>query len=460
MDDAKAKLYQRIVHQANNHFVLSRMKLHGFWPAGQGLPEDPPDEAAERAAVEKELQELRQQHSIVKDPEKALAQERKRRWEESKKRRAERKAQRAAEAKAARELHEELRQKTVIHAGPQVSAGLQDTFSNEAELTRRGLPLLSRGEELAQAMGITIAKLRWLTYHRQGAAVVHYHRYSIAKKTGGARAISAPKRALADAQQWILAHILSKLAVEPQAHGFVPGRSIVSNAVEHVGKKVVINLDLRDFFPTFTFPRVKGLFRALGYSEHLATVLGLLTTEPPRVATEHAGKVYHVALGQRVLPQGACTSPAITNAACLRLDRRLAGLARRQGFQFTRYADDLTLSGDEPAAVGKLLASVRSILLAEGFVLHPRKTRVMRRASRQEVTGVTVNQRPTISRREVRELRAILHNGARHGLESQNREHRANFAAHLRGRVAFISMVDPERGKQLQQALARALARG
>lgn len=459
MDDEKAKLYQRIVHQGNDHFILSRMKLHGFWPASEGLPNDPPAETAERAAVEKELAELRQKHSIVKDPEKALAAERKRRWEESKKRRAERKAQRAAEAKARRELDVELRKRTLVHAGPRVSAGLQDTMSQEAELTRRGLPVLSRGEELAAAMGISIAKLRWLTYHRQGAAVVHYHRYAIAKKTGGVRAISAPKKALATAQQWILANILAKLSPEPTAHGFIPGRSIVTNASQHVGKQVVINLDLRDFFPTLTFPRVKGLFRALGYSEHLATVLALLTTEPPRVETEHAGKVYHVALGERVLPQGACTSPAITNAACLRLDRRLAGLAKKHQFTFTRYADDLTFSGDDPAAVGKLLKSVRSILAAEGFVLHPKKTRVMRRASRQEVTGVTVNERPTIDRRQIRELRAILHNAARFGLESQNREKRTNFAAHLRGRVAFVSMVDPERGAKLQTALVRALER-
>src|SRR5207247_6023375 len=126
-------------------------------------------------------------------------------------------------------------------------------------------------------------------------------------------------------------------------------------------------------------------------SEHVATVLGLLCTEPPRVAAEVDGKVYHVALGERVLPQGACTSPAITNALCRRLDRRLAGLAKRHGFTYTRYADDLTFSGDNGRAVGRLLRSVRSILEAEGFTEDPRKTKGMRRAGRQEVTGVSGN---------------------------------------------------------------------
>src|SRR5262249_60349452 len=116
------------------------------------------------------------------------------------------------------------------------------------------------------------------------------------------------------------------------------------------------------------------------------------------------------------------------------LVRRLAGLAARHGFADTRYADDLTFSGDNGRAVGRLLRSVRSILQAEGFTEHPRKTRVMRKANRQEVTGVTVNARPKVSRKEVRLLRAMLHNAARDGLEAQNRDGRPNFAAYLRGR--------------------------
>ena len=264
---------------------------------------------------------------------------------------------------------------TIVYAGPGVSAGLQDTQSDVEALTRRGLPVLHTARDLAEQIGIELKVLRWLTYHRRGAAVVHYHRYEISKKTGGVRCISAPKPALAGAQRWVLDQILRRLEPEPQAHGFVTGRSIVTNAATHSGKAVVCNLDLRDFFPSITFRRVKGLFRALGYSEHLATLLALLTTEPPRVPAELDGKTYHVALGSRVLPQGACTSPAITNALCRRLDRRLNGLARRHGFDYTRYADDLTFSGDAPRVVGRLLRSIRAIVAAEGLTEHPRKTR-------------------------------------------------------------------------------------
>src|SRR5438105_9582872 len=155
------------------------------------------------------------------------------------------------------------------------------------------------------------------------------------------------------------------------------------------------------------------------------------------------GKVFQVALSQRRLPHGACTSPAITNAICRRLDRRLLGLAWRHQAKYTRYADDLTFSFDAHASVGPLLKSVRSVLRAEGFEEHPEKTRVMRSGRRQEVTGVAVNKKLSVPRDEWRTLRAILNNAAKKGLQSQNRENVPDFRAHLRGRIAWIHSVDP-----------------
>src|SRR5262245_54014562 len=456
-EDEKAKLYKEIVQNADERTILERMRLHGFWPADRGLPADPPQETQERTQIEGELFRLRREHSVVRDPEKALAQERRRRWEESKQRRAAAKLQRQQEATRRREAWAKHRAANLVNTGAGVSAGFQKTTSDAGLLKQRNLPVLHTGRDVAAAMGITLPSLRWLTYHRKSATLVHYHRYSIAKKTGGVRYISAPKAALAQAQRWVFVHILSRLEVEEPAHGFVPCCSIVTNAAPHAGRQVVINLDLKDFFPSITFRRVKGLFEKLGYSEHVATVFALLCTEPPRVATELDGKVFHVALGQRVLPQGACTSPAITNALCRRLDRRLSGLAHKHGYAYTRYADDLTFSGDNTKAVGRLLRSVRSVLTEEGYAEHPRKTRVLRRSRRQEVTGVTVNVRPTIAKKEIRLLRAILHNVARHGLASQNRDNHPDFAAHLRGRVEFACMVDPRRGAPLREALKQAL---
>lgn len=459
-DDEKAKLYKHLVRDASDWQVLERMRVNGFWPWHKGIPEDPPAEAKERAKIEQELHTLRTQSSKSIDPDKALAEERKRRWEASKQRRRESKAKRAAELKKRRDAYTAFRKAHVVHLGEGVSAGLQDVTSDTAALSKRHLPVLARSQDVAMVLGLTLPQLRWLTYHRRGATVVHYHRYDIAKKSGGRRHISAPKPRLAAAQRWVFLNVLNKLAVDARAHGFVRHRSIITNATPHVGRKVVINLDLKDFFPSVTFRRVKGLFKKFGYSEHVATVLSLLCTEPPRVATELDGRTYHVALGARVLPQGACTSPAITNLLCDRLDKRLAGLAKKHGFTYTRYADDLTLSGDNPAASGRILRSARAILTAEGFVENPAKTRVMRASQRQEVTGVTVNHRVTVPRDEYRLLRATLHNAAKHGLASQNRDGVPNFAAHLRGRVEFACMVDPERATTLRAALTAALAKG
>src|SRR4029077_457180 len=141
--------------------------------------------------------------------------------------------------------------------------------------------------------------------------------------------------------------------------------SILSNAAAHANPKLVVKMDIKDFFPTITLPRVKGVFRKAGYREQVATLLALLCTESPREIVTHEGQTYYVALGPRCLPQGAPTSPALTNTLCLRLDRRLARLAGKLGFRYTRHGDDLTFSlpanhAGEPG-IGTLLGLVRRI---------------------------------------------------------------------------------------------------
>ena len=167
---------------------------------------------------------------------------------------------------------------------------------------------------------------------------------------GRLRELAAPAEQLAAAQECILTNILEKVPTHDAAHGFVPGRSTVSNAMPHVGRAIIVNADLSDFFPSITFPRVLGLFRWLGYSPAAATILALLCTESPRKTVSYAGTLYHVATGPRALPQGACTSPALSNLIARGLDARLAGIGHKLGWTYTRYADDLTLSADVPAS--------------------------------------------------------------------------------------------------------------
>jgi len=265
-----------------------------------------------------------------------------------------------------------------------------------------------------------------------------------------------PHHALAATQQWILMHILEKIPTHDAAHGFVLGRGTMTNATPHVGRATVINLDLKDFFPSITFPRVKGIFQELGYSPAVATILALLCTECPRRKVEYNGKTLHVATGLRGLPQGACTSPALSNLLARRLDSRLNGIARKLGFTYTRYADDITFSGTKEAGAktGYLLARVRHIVADEKLTVNEDKTRVQRPNARQSVTGIVVNQRPNVPRRLRRRLRAILHHARKEGLANQNRQNHKNFTGWLAGMIAYTRMVTPDTGKRLGDAFA------
>ena len=454
-DDEKGRLYRQLL-MSDPWLVIERMRALGFWPADQPMPDEPPEAHAERERLIDELERLRNRGLKVSDPEEALKKERVRRWQESKKRRAVAKAVRETARAERRAAWLAVKAGTVVFTGDGVSGGLAERESDTARLTGQGLPVVHTPEELAAAIGIELKALRWLTFHRGTTTVVHYHRYAVPKKTGGQRHISAPKPALDRAQHWVLANILARALPTEHAHGFVPGRSTVTNAAPHVGRPVVLNVDLADFFPTVGFHRVKGLFRRLGYSGSVATLLALLATEPPRVPAALDGKLYHVAVADRMLPQGACTSPAITNLICRRLDRRLAGIAAGFGMTYTRYADDLTFSGPDAGQLGKLLGAVRTVVRKEGFRENPAKTRIMRRGRAQVVTGATVNDKLGLSRRERRRLRAILHNAAVKGLESQNRDAHPRFLDHLQGRVAYLLMFHPDQAERWRAALARA----
>ncbi|WP_428264391.1 reverse transcriptase family protein [Haliangium sp.] len=337
----------------------------------------------------------------------------------------------------------------------------------EPENRRRDseLPDIADATALADALTVPIPRLRWLAYHREVDTGTHYHRWTVPKRDGGARLISAPKPELKRVQTWIARNISEHLPVHGAAHGFLAGRSTVTNAAVHSGADVVVKLDIRDFYPSITLPRVKGVFRKAGYGEQVATVLALLCTESPREEIVVRGRPHYVAVGPRSLPQGAPTSPSITNALSLRLDSRLAGLARAHGVRYTRYADDLTFSWHDgrDAAVGKLIDAVRRIVADEGFAVHEKKTRVMRAGRRQKVTGLVINRSgprqgaasggpavppARVPRRLVRQLRAAIHN------REQGRPGQGESLAVLRGWAAYVHMTDPKKGQALLRRLA------
>lgn len=343
----------------------------------------------------------------------------------------------------------------ILFVGKGVSARMNDRASDAERLAAAGLPVLHAPADLANALGLTIPRLRWLCFHAEAATRIHYVQFETPKKSGGTRTLSAPHKTLAAAQEWVLANILAKLPTEEPAHGFVPGRSTQTNALPHAGKDLVVNLDLEGFFPSIGFARVRHVFLRLGYSGAVATLLALLGTECPRRKVAYAGTPYYVATGPRGLPQGACTSPALSNQVARRLDRRLAGLATKLGLTYTRYADDLTFSAGPGFRdkVGWLIARVRHIAQDEGFAVNPKKTRVKRPESRQTVTGLVVNAAPAVPRDVVRRIRAILHRAKAEGLEAQNRDRRPNFRGWVKGMIAYIAMARPDVGARLRAAL-------
>ncbi|MEQ1564683.1 MAG: reverse transcriptase family protein [Myxococcota bacterium] len=438
----RKELYERIVSTSKDEVVLEEMIRLGFWPAADATaPSDPADEIRKIGELERKLQQLAGDAVRMRDPAAVKAELLKRRLAASREKRAATKQRREDERHDRAEAWAQRKRREIVYLG----AGVSTALGKREGSVRPGLPELHDAAAIARAIGISVGELRFLTFHRKVSATTHWRRFKIPKKTGGQRLISAPMPRLKTAQRWVLEHVLEKLPVHEAAHGFVAGRSIVTNASAHVGQEVVVNLDLRDFFPTLTWLRVRGLFASLGFSPEASTIFALLCTEPEVDECEIDGRRWFVHRGERKLPQGSPCSPAITNAICVRLDQRLSGLARKLGLRYTRYADDLTFSG--PAAMVKtVLGAARAIVEAEGFVVHPDKTRVMRKGERQEVTGLVVNRRLGVSRHHVRRWRAALFHARKDGPAGATFGRSPDVFASLHGFAAFVAMVEPDKG--------------
>jgi RNA-directed DNA polymerase len=315
---------------------------------------------------------------------------------------------------------------------------VMDLATDGAQLQRYGLPLWNTEEDVAAALSLSVGKLRHMSQHRQRETVPHYITFAIPKRSGGERLIHAPKRRLKTVLRALDRLLVSKLPKSEHAHGFVKCRSVASNAAPHVGKAVVLHFDIKDCFPTIHYGRVRGLLIALGYSYPVAAALAVLMTEAPRQPVAAEGKLYYVPTGPRVCVQGAPTSPGLCNAILLRLDHRLSGLARKHGFAYTRYADDLTFSGNDTTKIARFMKLVPIIVATEGFAVNEEKTRILRAGRRQAVTGVVVNKTMGLSRHERRKLRAALHRQATAAAATADigQERR------LQGKLAYLFMLN------------------
>ena len=301
--------------------------------------------------------------------------------------------------------------------------------SSFKKLKKNNLPYIFNVNHLANLCGISQAQLHLFISNKRRA----YSTFKLPKNKGGFRTIDAPSKKMKLVQRWILNEILYNLNVGEFAHGFVRGKSIVTNATVHVDQDLVLGIDLKDFFPSITLNRIMGLFRNIGYNEEICHALGELCTFNWR------------------LPQGAPTSPMISNLIAWNIDKKLSKFCSERSLNYSRYADDITISG------GRHLPKYKTLIFRkiekEGFSINMDKVRLHDRGSSQRVTGLVVNDKVNLERKKKKKLRAIIHNIVKNGFETENRENNPFFKEQIFGHLAFAKMVEPDFANSLLDQL-------
>lgn len=269
----------------------------------------------------------------------------------------------------------------------------------------------------------------------------HYHCFEIKKKSGKKRTIAAPDDAIKDIQYRIKNYLEAQFVPHESAHGFIAKKGIHSNASAHVGQPFVLNVDIKDFFPSIDFHRIKKT----------------LTSRPYKLSDFSANTIAHFACYKGRLPQGGVLSPIISNIVCKKLDKRLSNWCSRKGFIYTRYVDDITISGKKNPLninsfvrklmnINSFMRKLKQTLKSYGFELQPKKTRLQSQEQRQSVTGLVVNEKVNVPQNSFRHIRAILFRVERDGWHKAQKHHESlgfnsNLKQYVQGKIAFIRMV-------------------
>jgi len=330
---------------------------------------------------------------------------------------------------------------------------LKDTKTNLGMLNELNLPKIETPEQLASFFNTDYSTLKeyFLIEGEVSSQDFLYRRFKIKKKSSGFREILAPKKELRLFQDKIHKEILRKISPGDFAHGFRPNFSIVTNAKVHLNARIIYNLDLKDFFPSIWFGQVIDVFKHMGYSGLISSLLASLCTAPPRIYDNGVWKLHKH--DENYLPQGAPTSPAISNLACIPLDESLNKIATNYGFRYTRYADDLSFSSTTDWDVSrKFKESIFESITYHGFTLNKAKKRLRKRVNpnRQNfmyrrVTGIIVHKDHLgLPRFWVRRLRAALHELKITNLD-KNDPALIKLVKNIEGRCSFANMVNKEK---------------
>ena len=294
---------------------------------------------------------------------------------------------------------------------------------NQIRIEILGLPNFNTLEQLSRQIHLSRGFLARLFLFSN----TFYKTYEIPKRKGGTRMIAQPSRNMKAVQGWVLREILDKLESHPASTGFELGKSILDNALPHVGAKKLITIDLEDFFGTITKKQIRSIFKDLGYNDWVSDYLSVICTY------------------NEILPQGGCTSPKLANLVCRRLDEKIQDLAKDEGVIYTRYADDLSFSSPFDYKITHIIRKVQEIINEEGFRVNRKKLRVKGLCRKKMVTGLVIEGfKVGIGREKYRLIRSKINHLCKHAA------HEGIQINHVQGWLSFIYSVDRERYERLK----------
>lgn len=301
------------------------------------------------------------------------------------------------------------------------------------KLIDNNVPVIFDFKHLSLLLGLDTAKVAFYLFADESQ---YYEEVEIPKKAGGYRKIDIPSKCLKEIQSWIKRNILDNYLLHECSFGFRKGKSIYDNAKLHVGKECVVNMDMKDFFPSIKQEDVFYILYKKGYTKKVSYYLSKLLTKEGR------------------LPQGSPASPMISNIVAMRLDKRLSALAKKYEAAYSRYADDITFSGKRN--VKNLIPIAQKIIEEENFKVNEKKTRYAYDYQRQEVTGLIVNKKVSVPKNYLKEIRKEIYFCKKYGVSShliRTENHKSFYKEHLYGKAYFVNMVDKKLGKAILQEL-------
>lgn len=330
---------------------------------------------------------------------------------------------------------------------------IKDTLDYVDNLSSKDLPVIFSLMHFAKLLNIDFIELQSIIRNRNN----HYSYYLIKKRKGGYRRIIAPHSNIKRIQNWIKNNILDRIEVHPLATGFVKGKSILNNANFHKDKSVILNVDLENFFETITEKRVYGIFKSLGYCKNLSVEFAkICTAKISNFRFDGLNEIEQdyfkdmLNLKEAVLVQGAPTSPSLSNLICRRLDSRLSNLAIKLGVNYSRYADDMTFSGEQDKLPNiKLL---NEIIKDEDFKINWKKVGKYKKGQKQLVTGLLIDKKIRVPKKFKKEIYRHLHFCEKYGAHSHfqrvspNKGYRKEW---LLGKIMYINSIEPEEAKKM-----------